>query len=236
MAAVAALMFFAIFHAANSFTVPIPSEEYNSCLYSEESAGKAQPNCPREETVWQRGLRDPVAQYTLWITWFTGVLTVVGLAQGFLNYWQIQLAREEFIASHRPRLRIRLVKVKTKNAGDPVGIEFTVTSAGETEAREIKAEVTLEVQSDGGSVKETFTIADELAPGEPQVVSRVMNMAQPIHWKPAMGDVRVNGHISYKDKSGIVRRTGFYRYSTGDLNRFRLPADTDIERDYEFED
>lgn len=130
---VALTIAFAIFEGANSFTVPVPHAEYQDCLQAAHNAGEKNPQCPTQETVWERGLRDPVAQYTLWITWFTGVLTILGLAQWVLTYRQIQLSRAEFNATHRATLEVRFVR---EVAG---GIEITVINTGTGSAQFVEA-------------------------------------------------------------------------------------------------
>jgi hypothetical protein len=223
--------------ASMSLSVSISSRDQHECQMDAQIYENQKPeDCPTSETIWQKTLRDPVAYHTGWLTLFTLALAAIGFAQGALTDSQIALAREEFIASHRPRLRVRLVKIKDHEIGKPIKIEFTVANAGDSEAQEIKAQVTVSIQSDGSSAEKKFDIGPMLAPGEPLEISQTINLPWQSSWKPGTRDVRVHGHIAYKDKNGIARRTGFYRFSSPDLNRFRLPADADIERDYEFED
>jgi hypothetical protein len=95
---------------AKSLPVPVTYIEQVDCHARAKAVHDAHPDCPKTETVWDRGLSDPVAFYTLWLTFFTLALAIGAALQGALIGRQISLAREEFIASHRPRMRVRFIK------------------------------------------------------------------------------------------------------------------------------
>ncbi len=193
-----------------------------------------------QESVQDR-TAEALARYTELLAGFTFLLFLSTVVQGCLIWRQIRLAREEFIASHRPKLRVRLVRIAKPTPGNPVTVQFTVANVGDSEALNVVAKFTMEifVTQATKSVAE-FDVIDKLAPGEPHQVEREMSTIFDPHWADVpwsiAGDIRIHGHVSYTDRNGIGRRTAFYRFATSNLNRFRLPDDADIERDYEYED
>lgn len=190
--------------------------------------------------------------------WPVVIATITALATIFIavfsfTLWQItgrsvKLAREEFTATQRPKLRVRLVRIDKLEAGKAVVIHFEVINVGYSRAKAVVAETTLQILNVLGENRdresrktEKFHIADEIAPGQPRLVKKTTGTICSKDWKvkddwAGDGRVRVHGTIIYADDNGIGRRTGFYRYSTRDVNRFRRPGDHDIEHDYEYED
>jgi hypothetical protein len=153
---------------------------------------------------------------------------------------EVELARREFVVNHRAKLRVRLVRLGKTNIGQPVSILFRVVNVGDLEAKNIRADLHLVVADDKAAHwHEEFAVADSLVAGKSEVVQRLTTTPRKDDWGKrwaAEARIRIHGSISYTDESGIVRQTGIFRYSTEDLNRFRLPNDKDIERDYEYED
>src|SRR5690242_232146 len=105
--AVLCLIVAAVIVGAKSISLPIPQADYQSCLQSTQAEQHAKPQCKTTESLWDRGLSDPLAYYTLWLTFFTLALAVVGIVSSVFTGQQIPLAREEFIATHRPKIKVR---------------------------------------------------------------------------------------------------------------------------------
>src|ERR1700722_4894342 len=99
----------AIIIGARLLPVPITDTDHQSCLSRAQAERTSSQDCPRTETLWDRGLRDPVAYYTLWLTFFTLALAIGAAAQSVLIGRQIALSREEFISTFRPHLIVRNV-------------------------------------------------------------------------------------------------------------------------------
>ena len=187
-----------------------------------------------------------LATYTAILAGATILLGIFGFAQGCILYAQFKLGRQEFIATHRPRLRVRLVKIDKLETGKPIVVRYRVVNVGDGEAISIAAETTLQVVPRDGIPKETisrtqtFEIAASIKSGQPIEVERAFAEIVLPEWhvKGSWGfnRIRVYGSISYQDGNRVPRQTGFYRFCTEDVNRFRLPGDKDIERDYEYED
>jgi len=75
----------AIVLGARSLTVPISYVEQQGCLARAQAENNNHPNCPKNETVWERGLADPVAFYTLWLTLFTLALAIGAASKAVLS-------------------------------------------------------------------------------------------------------------------------------------------------------
>ena len=82
-------------------------------------------------------LIDPVnltAISTVVIAAFTIVLAVVGYVQARLIRKSIDLARQEFIATHRPRIIVRFVQGPVDNGKEPEFVWVTIANVGEAPA------------------------------------------------------------------------------------------------------
>ncbi len=154
----------------------------------------------------------------------------------------------KWATEQRARLRIRLLRVLPLKEGEPIKIEFDVVNIGGNTATITGKE--LRIQLDGTHRQASF--APEKWSGSfdfPGILeegneARVLQESDIIFrdwsfpgmpWRPER-NIRIIGKITYTDVAGIIRRTGFYRISSDDTNRFRLPGDRDVERDYEYED
>jgi hypothetical protein len=237
VAVFAATIGFGIYAGAHSFTVPIPKPEQQDCLKAAHEAGKVNPQCPSRETVWERGMRDPVAYYTLWITWFTGVLTILGLAQWFLTYRQINLAREEFLASHRPKIRVRAVgfDAALTNKGQ-FAISFTCVNIGDSPCTITRASYIFTVaEKPYPTRKKKLDVVEHpkpihLAAGQPVVFkSRIVSSDE---LTSLGGDWDAWGMIEYRDSSDVLRITGFWRRFSGSDSTFRTIDDPDFNYEY----
>ena len=88
---------------------------------------------------------------------------------------------------------------------------------------------------------EDVQVAKVIPPGSDPVEMRVVTGIKPERdWKVKAdwgdGRIHVHGTVTYSDLNNVTHVTGFYRYSTSDVNRFVLPTREDIKRDYEYED
>ena len=246
----------AVYLGANSFTAPVPQADQDNCYAAAAQAGQKEPNCPPTETVWERGLRDPVAFYTLCLTWFTGVLAVLGVFQGFLTLQQISLSRDEFISSHGPKLRLQHLQMELPVLGEPMKLQFTLSNIGDTAATVAVVEVTLILAGAGLFLKEkeippksedsrtlvTFPIGDKIAAGD-SVILKGKSVAtfEPAHGAPDESwfseRAQVTGKITYADDRKVRRQTAFYRWCR-ELNRFEFETNFTKaqKRDWEYED
>jgi hypothetical protein len=248
----------ALVAGASSLRVSVPPEEHQYCLQAAKEAGNKNPYCPTDETVWKRGLTDPVAYYTLWLTLFTGVLAAVGIGQGYLIRQQVKLASDEFNSTHRPRLVVRFVAMDRRpKPGMPLQIWITVANVGDSRAfvrsvdgragrryYEFMQALPLEKWI-GGDPKETpnpyIPMRKELVNGDRDRYLIPENV-DPLSQQDidALGikahQLCIIGEVVYSDVAGIERRTGFFRVYDPGANTFVLPRETDTHYDYEYAD
>lgn len=130
--AVALAILGGVFLGATSVRIPVPAKEQQECFDIAKKHGERQPKCPPDKTLLQAGLSDPIAYYTLWLVLFTGLLAEVGIIQGFLIFQQARLARDEFNATHRPKIRARSFGFdETNTCAKTFGLSFTCTNVGD---------------------------------------------------------------------------------------------------------
>jgi hypothetical protein len=219
-------------------------------------------HCQPSASLWERTTEDPVAYFTFWLTGFTGVLACVGFGQGALINRQIQLGREEFNATHRPRLRVRNIdvrhvggidvcatdgKIEVPGIGEPLGGQFYVSNIGDAEARLREAHMMFYARSGPLPMSRPYEGQDGnllvpkgwLAPGGsvPLIFSQPLICADrttDTFIDPLQTDLYALGWIEYEDRAGNRRRTAFARaYNTG-MWRFHPPQHA--SPDYESED
>ena len=238
-----------------SFRAPVPSQAYQECLKTAQEHHAKPAECKAYETLWERTLTDPVAYYTLWLTLFTAALAVTGIAQ-----WTF--ISREFDATHRPRLRVRNINVKSIGgssvnvAGGRVHLpslhdvfsgQFYVANMGTSEAR----------------IRDGYLMF--FATRVPLPMARPYegedgNLMMPRGWFPPGGSVPVLfdqaltsvyrlgdsfidenktaiyalGWIEYENRRGRLWRTAFCREYDPGLWRFR--RDREPDPDYESEE
>ena len=177
---------------------------------------------------------EAIARYNKYLAWFTAILALATIGLGIGTIFQIRLARAEFISTHRPQLRVRQFQIDpiTQDhpilvlAGSPIRISFSVINAGDTNAviRFIGTEVALwdgekrryELPGINPMVRPVtdrqlallksgqraaFTAQSRLLVTESQ--SDAVDAGRLI--------IRCIGEITYADKLGTDRRTGFHR-------------------------
>jgi hypothetical protein len=172
-----------------------------------------------------------VAYYTKVLAILSAALTVTGIVQGALIYLQVQLGRDEFNATHRPKLVLRDVDVVDEE------ILYLISNVGDARAILLESWILTEVpyakkvrnvRADGHNTLGHLTFE----PGEtrqlscpwPQDVSyTTLNMQ-------LEGKVHFAGEIIYVDRAGHQRRSVFRRIC--DLKEgdgFRRSPDPDHE-------
>lgn len=103
-----------------------------------------------EDRAYKRSVEEQTIKLTEQIKNFTGALVLVGIVQAFIFVFQlivfgqqatrlretVDLSRQEFISTHRPRMRIKHVWLSEDiQAGEPIKINLVSVNTGDTEAR-----------------------------------------------------------------------------------------------------
>jgi len=175
---------------------------------------------------------------TIFIGVFTWVLARVTNRQARLTRESIDLARAEFISSHRPRLRIRSVDRSTSNPTDYIGVKFAVVNVGDTEAHLLGSRVVV-----------------DFFPEKPPIDFNGIDVVQPRRFLPGASDsyvvtssrkwlilqseynadryLFVHGQIVYRNDLGTTYTTSFCRIWNVAVNRFKRTDDPDYEYEYE---
>jgi hypothetical protein len=191
---------------------------------------------------------------TIAIAGFTIALWRATTKQGEITTDALNLATQEFVATQRPKLRIRLLKMRKLEIGKPIHIEFVLFNVGSTGAKDIGADITIRVKDvpvwdgkrltkyDDRASQGLAVIESDLAAGD-AIIAWIDGLVFEEEWRLvpkddwADGRIVVIGRIIYADDNGVKRRTAFYRTCSSDVNRFRIPDfDKTTLGDYEYED
>ena len=188
-----------------------------------------------------------VAIATIFIAWFTFQLrsATVGLKDSTDKLWsagenQIALARDEFNATHRPRVSIRRMSANVA-ASDKAGIEFTIINTGEISIANCIWNANILLLSEIGAIhwvpiylkKTSSSYKKPLKVGE-GTVRRVLDVpafdpADILSITRKKKFLHVVGFVAYTDAAGTTRRMGFFRYYDSDRQRFRKIDDPEYE-------
>jgi hypothetical protein len=243
--------------------VPTPyaeNQRFSECV--KETKIKSA-DCRATETLLERTLSEPVSYWTSWLTIFTGALAFLAIVEGFLIFQQVQLGRDEFTATHRPRLRVRNINVRH------VGGLAVSSTAGRIHPPTIGSMLDGQfyISNTGGSEMRLrdaylmFFASVFPLPMERPYEGRNGNLLVGHHWIPAGNSdlilfgqpletqdppvqssfldpsttaIYAMGWIEYEDRRGRVRRTAFCRCY--DTNLWRFVQIQDAFPDYENEE
>jgi hypothetical protein len=151
----------------------------------------------------------------------------------------IELARKEFLATHRPKIAVRRVE-PIFASGEPLEIRFGVINKGESVARSIRWKAATYLLNNIGAIHgipslpgKAHSYDQSLDVGQGQTFS--VKEAVPFHG-PDMISIEngerilhVLGYVQYKDDTGTDRVTGFFRYYDPSQRRFHAVNDPDYE-------
>lgn len=155
------------------------------------------------------------------------------------------LARQEFIAAHRPRIHARFFPELPIDPDTPLVVTFEAVNAGDLDATLIRVELSVYDFALGETVAPRWASTipvnqTNLRPSEISPRYRVEITIPTIGGTPApllpgqMEDLRVRGRFFYSDSGERVRVTQFYRRYDPERRALRIVVDTDS--DYEYED
>jgi hypothetical protein len=194
-----------------------------------------------------------LARYTHQLAIYTALLMAATVGLGGIALWQglqlrntVDLARKEFITTHRPRIKVRSVQFTGPRDLSRHDANIWIANVGEGTAKEIGLESFGARKQRGGWIDGnkpilgtaiTPHVCNDLAPGAPVTFGGSFpppmdNEARDCV-RSGMEILYFMGLIRYSDDNGIVRHTGFcwqYDHRTGD---FVMP---DKEDEYNYED
>jgi hypothetical protein len=208
-----------------SISVPTKAHERDACVAYAKENHRDQDSCKNQETLWERGLSDPIAYETLWLALFTWALASVGVIQGLLSFEQIRLAHVEFSIKNRPRMRLRFVSGPEPIDDSRSEFQAYLANAGDSIAIVKSATFTAWTTVDGVEVQIELVPADTgIEPIE--VGAGVLMRGIAKDWtgfdSVFCALITVTGRIVYEDQAGTSRITAFAREKTGPDGRFRV--------------
>jgi hypothetical protein len=241
----------------------IPVHQVNPENSEEESNGEK-----KDKTFWERTTGDPIALYTLALTAFTGVLAwatygllretkklaelgadqaatanrSIALAAQQTDLIRLQhgLAREEYFASHRPRISVTRMSVDL-STNSPLKYTFVFVNNGEAVAKRCHWNAGVLLLSEPGAIHGNYSYAfnqrgvfsGPLAIGAGSIAQVTEN--KPLDSKD-LDDIEYNrkwlhvvGTVVYEDNLGVMRTMGFFRYYDPVRRRFRVVDDPEYE-------
>ncbi len=150
----------------------------------------------------------------------------------------VQLAREEFLATHRPRIRVRAVGLdaKTTNA-EQMAVKFTCINVGDARCQIVN----VRYRFDGAEKADApvyrmnmdtveLTNPRSIAAGDAEgfttrTLSKVEAEKLGFEWD-------IYGFVQYVDDAGIKRITGFWRRYKPSTDTWRAPENPDYNYEY----
>jgi hypothetical protein len=193
---------------------------------------------------------DRIAAYTLWLAIFTGALVVVSAIQiGFLvraegaTRHSLDLAREEFVSTHRPKLIVRQFQLDPISANSFIRIWHSIINVGDTEATLTFTTSQAALWNPHESFWEAPGIDPVIRPILPnpitirsgQRVSATAESAIEVTDNQFRAILARNlivcavGEITYRDGLGTDRRVGFRRNYDVGADMFTASENTDQE-------
>lgn len=230
----------------------ILASQYLALLFpsQQDHAGQSQPQTQAEtqEVAAVEGPSpdDRIADYTLWLTIFTAVLGVGTLALWWETRRAGNLARAEFIASHRPSVIVRAIRSPEQRdyyakalAGDteqPMQWLFiALANVGESDATivEFTCDYRVIFKDEANSIEPIPLGTATVNPGTPIIIKVgeqklfEVTSATIKSGTGYIGTKVVSGRVQYADLNGVVRSTGFGR--TEHLNGFAASENPEEE-------
>ena len=194
---------------------------------------------------------DSMATYTLLLTIFTGLLV-------FCNFllWlptkksadiakkSIELIKQEFVATHRPKLRVHSIFLKKIDPPPKLiggsnkdhQLYYSVSNIGESPAtitkksmvfKRLKHPLPIPSYSDPNLSKKTIACGESIS-GSLSVEHFLISQAE----ERELDDLYFFGYIDYLDNIGTTRRTAFCRRYIHETKRFTKVDDEDYEYSY----
>jgi hypothetical protein len=239
-------------------------------LPTKESDEKAAADSRREDekTANDRSL----ARFTELLFWATGALCIIALCQLFVFGWQgiqlkrtvditkesVNLARREFISSHRPKIRLKHIWLSSSDgatftgkivAEEPITVRLDVVNFGDATAFLELINFITEVIPEGNElpqrprynqpgIKQFQTGNFPLESGVTFTLNasdgRVLSDQEIASYRNRSIKIYFVGTIQYRDETGLPRQTAFCRYlsfatGSGDFGHFKREDNPDYE-------
>lgn len=192
-----------------------PTERQKEECY--ETAKKTGHKADECKSFWEKVTSDPIALFNLILAFSTVGLWVATISLSRASTNQIKLAREEFNATHRPKIKIHTVEITRRvNEGDDtnmIGASILGFNVGESSAKnvEVRGEIFMGPNFAVDVMRPKVKTFDEVLSGQKfraEITSNwpVVNAAA----GPRTGvHCYCLGWVAYWDENGLRRETGF---------------------------
>lgn len=242
------------FSIRNSYQVP-PNSKAN------QSANHQTTNVQKPVSLEERLARsdERLGDWTEAVAIFTFFLTVATIALAAISLRQIKLGRDEFIATHRPRIFVQTVSI-TENGKSveryasedrakttPCEGIITVSNGGDSAAFIVEWQSIVYLQLSGAVFRPPLDVAavQRPKPNSPGISPGVIESIKHFQVSPTDRDWRQYqqgvghrmffiGRISYEGPDKIRRRTGFCREWDKALGEGRWKTVKDSEYEYAY--
>jgi hypothetical protein len=177
---------------------------------------------------------------TVLIGYFTYTLYTTSAEQSLLTRESIEFARQEFVATHRPKIIVYGMEVSLPGDDKPRHVHFRYVNAGDTDASVTSIESHIHY-SKGMVVRAGLELRRHDVIKQPILVrsgangvaitpdgAGFINLVR----SGKEGVVFCVGVIVYRDSNSIERRTGFCRWFDGKSERWKKLEDDDYEYSY----
>lgn len=175
-------------------------------------------------------------------------MALIGLQTDILEK-QKEIARHEFLSTHRPRIILREAIIGTVVEGQPINVFFSLANVGELRGKIIRSWIRVEVvneQTERLFLVQSVEPHDDIGTifldgGEQRMLRPPESQTMPI-WKanafqrrPDFPEARLNtihlaGQILYTDDLNVQRRTVFRRVLVPEKQRFyRIASEPDLD-------
>jgi len=97
------------------------------------------------KTLWEKTTSDPIALFNLILAFSTVGLWIATISLYRSGKQQFELARQEFIASHRPKIKIHAVEIRRRTVDEQVfiGASILAFNIGESVAKNVEVRGTI---------------------------------------------------------------------------------------------
>jgi hypothetical protein len=177
---------------------------------------------------------------TLVIASFTGTLWIATIQQGLLTFDSLELARKEFISTHRPRIVVRFIQGPMRDANGHEFVSVTIVNVGGSPAT---------IDAFGGDLARRDSKGVWVPPGlnaTPKSIHPVNLIsgkrctftvtASTPHTDAEIAADALDAHelcavgaVNYRDGNKVSRETGFFRIYDESSKRFIVPDNTECE-------
>lgn len=191
---------------------------------------------------------EAIARYSEWLTIFTGVLAaftailaVATVGLGIMNFFQLRLSRAEFIATHRPKIRVRrIIPTGALLPDAEINLIIEAANIGDTAATII--EIGMDVYIAGtpfNAIPRPYPNFPPAGPGKEArttfATRRMLSEADIDAIEVGTAEWRLLGIINYTDDNGVMRSTSLARVYNRAMGRFIPVTEHDPDTDREFE-